>query len=188
MRGVGADFFESLEGANADAAWGLSEEMGGFGDGGSGGFFAFGGNDGGATLAFSFGLFGHGSFHISRKLDILELDTFDVDAPFVGLGVNDFADLSGNFVALAKDFVKVEIAGDVAESGLSESASGIAIISSFENGFASINNASVNDCIYINGDVVASDNFLLGDIHRGGANINLEHLIDIGNNDAKTRT
>ncbi len=186
MRRVGADFFEGLEGANTDTARSLSEEVGGFGDSGSGGFFTFGGNDGGAAFAFSFGLLSHGTFHVGRKLDILELDAFDVDTPFVGLGVDDFADLDGNFVTFAEDFVKIEITGDIAKSGLSKSASGIAIVGSLEDGFASINNASINNSIHIDSDVVTGDDFLFGDIHRSGANIDFEHFVDIRDNDTKT--
>lgn len=184
---VGADFFESLESADVDAARSLSEEMGGFGDSGSGGFFAFGGNDGSATLAFGLGLLGHGAFHVGGEFDILQADAFDVDTPFVGLGVDDFADLGGDFIAFAENFVEVEVAGDVTEGGLGEGAGGIAIIRGFEDGFLGINDASIDYGVNIDGDVITSNDFLLRNVHGGSADVNFEHFVDVRDDDAEAR-
>lgn len=185
LRGVGADFFEGLEGADVDAAWGLGKEMGGFGNSGSSGLFAFGGDDGGAAFALSLGLFGHSAFHIGRELDVLKANALDINTPFVGLGVDDFADLGGDFVAFAKDFVEVEVAGDVAEGGLGESAGGVAVIGGFEDGFLGVDDASIDDGVNIDGDVVAGDDLLFRDVHRGGADVDLDHFVDVRNDDAE---
>lgn len=185
LGGIGADFFESLKGADVNAAWGLGEEVSGFSDGGCGSFFAFSGDDGGTALALGFGLFGHGAFHVGWELNVLEADTFDVDTPFVGLSIDNFADLGGNFVALAEDFVEVEVASDVAEGGLGEGAGGVAVISGFEDGFLSVDDARIDDGVDIDGDVVAGNNFLLRNVHWGGADVDLEHFVDVGDDDAE---
>lgn len=184
---ISGNLFKSLESANVDTTRGLSEETGSFGDGGSSGFFAFGGDDGGAAFAFGFGLLGHGAFHISGKFDVLELDGLDIDAPFVSLSVDDGADLGGDFVALAKDFVEIKIAGDVAQGSLSKSGSGVFITGSLEDGFGGVDDARINHGVNINGNVIAGDDFLLRDVHWSGADVNFDHLVDIGDNDAKTR-
>lgn len=185
LGGVGTDFFERLEGADVDAAGGLGEEVGGLGDGSGSGFFAFGRNDGSAALALGLGLFGHGAFHVGGELDVLKTDAFDVDTPFVGLGVDNFADLGGNLVAFAKDLVEVEVAGDVTKGGLGESAGRVAIVCGFEDSFLSVDNAGVDDGIDIDGDVVAGDNFLFRDVHWGGADVDFKHFVDIGDDDAE---
>ncbi len=159
--------------------------MGSFSNSSSGGFFAFGGDDSGAALAFGFGLLGHGAFHVRGELNVLKFDVFDVDTPFVGLSVDDFANLDGDFIALAKDLIKVEIASDVAESGLGESAGRVGIIRGFKNSLRGVDDAEVNDGVDIDGDVVTGDDFLLRDVHRGGADVNFCHVVDVGNDDAE---
>lgn len=185
MGGVGADFFESLEGADVDTAWSLGEKMGGFGDGGSSGFFAFGGDDGGTAFALGFSLFRHSAFHVGGEFDVLEADAFNVDTPFVGLGVDDFADLGGDFVTFAEDFVEVEVTGNVAEGGLGEGAGCVAVVRGFEDGFLGVDDAGIDDGVDIDGDVVAGDNFLFRDIHRGSANVNFEHFVDVRDDDTE---
>lgn len=184
---ISGNLFKSLESTDVDTTRGLSEETGSFSDGSSGGFFAFGGDDGGAAFAFGFGLLGHGAFHIGGEFDVLELDGLDIDAPFVSLSVDDGADLGGDFVALAKDFVEIKIAGDIAQGGLSEGGSGVFITGSLEDGFGGVDDARINHGVNINGNVIASDDFLLRDVHWGGADVDLDHFIDIRDNDAKTR-
>ncbi len=187
LGGVGADFFKSLESADVDAAWGLGEEMSGFSDGGSGGFFTFSGDNSGTAFTLGFGLFRHGAFHVGGKFDILKTDTFNVDTPFVGLCINDFADLGGDFVAFAQDFIEVEVAGDVAEGSLGEGAGCVTVVRGFEDSFLGIDDASVDDGVDINGDVVAGDNFLFWNVHRGSADVDFEHFVDIGDNNTETR-
>lgn len=187
LGGVGADFLEGLEGADVDAARGLGEHVCGFGDGCGSGFLAFSGDDGGAAFAFGLGLLGHGTFHVGREFYVLETDAFDVDAPFVGLGVDDFANLGGDFVAFAENFVEVEVAGDVAKGGLGEGAGGVAIVRGFEDGLLGVDDAGIDDGVDIDGDVVAGDDFLLGDVHWGGADVDLEHFIDVRDDNAKAR-
>lgn len=186
LGGVGADFFKSLESADVDAAWGLGEEMSGFSDGGSGGFFTFSGDNSGAAFTLGFGLFRHGAFHVGGKFDILKTDTFNVDTPFVGLCINDFADLGGDFVAFAQDFIEVEVAGDVAEGSLGEGAGCVTVVRGFEDSFLGIDDASVDDGVDINGDVVAGDDFLFRNVHRGSADVDFEHFVDVGDNNAET--
>lgn len=182
---IGADFFESLKGADVDAAWSLGEKVGGFGDGSSGGFFAFGGDDGGAAFTLGFSLFRHSTFHVGGELDVLETDAFDVNAPFVGLGVDDFADLSGDFVTFAEDFVEIEVTGDVAEGSLGKGAGCVAVVRGFEDGFLGVDDAGIDDGVNIDSDVVAGDDFLFRDIHRGGADVNFEHFVDVGDDDTE---
>lgn len=182
---VGTDFFESLQGADVKTAWGLSKQVSGFGNGSSSGFFALGGDDGSAAFALGFGLLGHGTLHVGRKLDVLKADALDVDAPFVGLGINNFADLGGNFVTFAENLVEVKIAGDVAKGGLGESAGGVGVIGGFEDGFGGINDAEIDDGVDIDGDVVARDDLLLRNVHWRGAYIYFDHVVDVGNNHAE---
>lgn len=182
---IGTDFLEGLEGADIETARSLGEHMGSFSDSSSGGFFAFGGDDGGAAFAFGFGLFGHGAFHVRRELNVLKFNVFDIDTPFVGLGVDDFANLDGDFVALAKDLIKVEITGDVAEGGLSESAGRVGVIRGFKNSLRGVDDAEIDDSVDIDGDVVAGDDFLLRDVHRGGADVDFCHVVDVGDDDAE---
>lgn len=187
MGGVGADFFESLEGADIKPTWRLGEHASSFGDSSGSGFFSFGRNNGSATFAFGFGLLSHGAFHVGREFDVLEFNILDVNAPLVGLGVNDLADLCGDLVAFAENFVEVEIASHVPKSSLGESAGGIRIVGSLKDGFGGVDNAEIDDSVDINSDIVASDNFLLRNVHRSSTNINLNHMVDVGDDDAEAR-
>lgn len=184
---ISGNLFKSLESTDVDTTRGLSEETGSFSDGSSSGFFAFGGDDGGAAFAFGFGLLSHGAFHIGGEFNVLEFNRLNINAPFVSLSVDDGADLGGDFVALAKDFVEIKIAGDVAQGSLSKSGSGVFIAGSFEDGFGGVDDAGIDHGVNIDGNVIASDDFLLRDVHWGGADVNFNHLVDIGDDDAKTR-
>lgn len=115
----------------------------------------------------------------------METDAFDVDAPFVGLGVDDFANLGGDFVAFAENFVEVKVAGNVAEGGLGEGAGGVAIVRGFEDGLLGINDASIDYGVNVDGDVITGNDFLFRDVHRGSANVDFEHFVDVRDDDAE---
>lgn len=186
LRRISGNFLKSLESANVDTTRGLSEETGSFSNGSGSGLFTFGGDDGSAAFALGFGLLGHGAFHIGGEFNVLEFNRLNINAPFVGLSVDNSADLGGDFIALAEDFIEVEITSDIAQGGLSEGGSGVFIAGSFKDGFGSVDDASIDHGVDIDSDVITRDDFLLGDVHWGGADVNLDHLVNIGDNNAKT--
>ncbi len=187
MGRVGADFFESLESTNIECAGSSGEKTGSFGNGGSGSFFALGRNNRGAAFTFGFGLFGHSTLHVGWEFDVLEFNIFDIDAPFVGLSVNNFANLGRDFVAFAEDFVEIKITSHITEGGLRKRAGGVSVIGGLKDGFGRVNNTEINNCIDIDGNIVARDDFLFGNVHRCSADIDFGHVVDIGNNNTETR-
>ena len=129
---------------------------------------------------------GHGAFHVGRKLDVLEADGFDVDSPFVGLVIDDFLELFGDFVAFAEEFIEFEVAGYVAESGGGKISSCDVVVGDFEDGFSGVEDAHIDNRVNFYRNIVFCNDFLGRDVAGVGADIDFDKFFDIGENEAET--
>ena len=68
--------------------------------------FGFGVNDLGAPVALGLRLLGDGAHHVLRQLDRPDLDIAHLDAPGLGLGVEDALDVGAELLALGQHLVE----------------------------------------------------------------------------------
>ncbi len=68
---------------------------------------------------------------------------------------------------------------------MGKSAGGVGVIGGFEDGLGSVNDTEINDGVNIDGNVVTSDDFLFGNVHWGGTDIDFGHMVNVGDNDVK---
>ncbi len=97
----------------------LGEFGGGFGEIFTGHQFTFRIDDGGTFLTLGLGLFGHGANHRLGELDVLELDSLDIDTPFGRVFVDDREDFGGDLFSLGEEFIERGLASYTTHGGLS---------------------------------------------------------------------
>ena len=81
---------------------------------------AFGVDDLGPAFALGLGLLGDSPDHVLRKIDMLHLDELDLDAPRVGVLVDDLLELGVELLPLRKEVVKIDLPEEAPERGLGE--------------------------------------------------------------------
>ena len=69
--------------------------------------FTLGMDDLGPFLTLCLGLAGHGSLHCIRQLDIFDLDDADLDAPGLGLLINNLLELLVDLITVDEQLVQV---------------------------------------------------------------------------------
>src|SRR6059036_3867835 len=67
-------------------------------------------DDLGSALALGFGLLGHGALHVLGQVDLLDLDGRDLDAPRLGVLVDDPLELLVDLVARRQEVVELDLA------------------------------------------------------------------------------
>jgi len=70
-----------------------------------------------AAIALGLGLFGDRANHVLRQLDGPDLNVADLDAPCLGLGVEDSLDIGAEFLALRQHLIQLVLAQDGAQGG-----------------------------------------------------------------------
>jgi hypothetical protein len=70
------------------------------------------------SLSLCLGLFGHGSLHFLGKIDMLNLDSGHLDAPWVRLGIQNLLKLSVYLLPLRKQLVQLSLSAHTAKGGL----------------------------------------------------------------------
>ena len=111
---------------------------------------AFGINDLGAPLALRFGLTRDRTNHRFVDVDVLDLDIRDLDAPGIGLAIEYCPDVRVQFVALSEHLIKIVLAEDRAQRGLSELAHGVDILLHLDDGALRVDHMEIDDGIDVN--------------------------------------
>src|SRR3954470_4129927 len=117
-------------------------------------------------------------FMLSGRLDVLELDDGHLDAPLLGLDVEDLADVLVDLVRLGQGLVEGVTAHDGAERGLGDLVDGRSDVLDRDDGADRIVDAVVRDGGDVDADVVAGDDPLGLDRHRDDAQRDAVDAID----------
>src|SRR3546814_18007484 len=97
----------------------------------------------GAALALRLGLAGYHPDHALADIDMLDLDIGHLDAPGIGLAVEDFLDIVVQLVAFGQHLVEVMLAEHRTQGGLGQLAGGGEIVRSEER---RVGKACVSTC------------------------------------------
>ena len=123
-------------------------------------------NDFGAALAFGFGLLGDGALHLFGNVDLFHFHLGDLDAPGLGVLIEDDLQLGVYFVALRENFVELELADDAADRGLRELRCRVLIVLHLRHREIGVNDAEVANGVHFHGNVVARDDVLRRNVKR----------------------
>ena len=74
----------------------------------------------GPSLPFGLRLTGHGTLHLVRQIDVLHLHGGDLDAPGVGLLVQNLLELGIDLVTFCQELVQLHLAAHAPQGGLGE--------------------------------------------------------------------
>src|SRR5207248_7417368 len=144
-------------------------------------------DDLGTALAFRLGLLGNGALHLLRQVDLLDLDLGDLDAPRIGVGVEDRLDLLVDAIALGEQLVELCLAADAAQRGLRELGGREQEVLHVDERAIGIDHAEVNDGVDLDRDVVARDHVLRGNVERDDAQIHAHGALDDRNDEHEAR-
>ena len=173
-----ADLGEGLQVAQLQGHGLGGHERGGVDQLGGGVELALGVDDLGAALAFGLGLLGHGAQHVLRHVDLLDLDGDDLEAEGRGVAVDDGLDALVELVAVGEHLVEIDFAEDGAQRGLGELRGLVDVVGDLDDGLDGIDDAQGDDGVDLEGDVVAGDDVLRGDLHGLLAQGDADDLVD----------
>jgi CheY-like chemotaxis protein len=132
----------------------------------------------GAAVALGLGLARDGADHVLVEVDVLDLDIDDLDAPSVGLVVEDPLDVSVQALALGEQLVQIVLSEHRAQGGLGELAGGHLEFLDLDDRFFGVDHLEIEHRIDAHGDVVLGDQVLFGDIHGDHAQVDANELLD----------
>ncbi|MNS70839.1 hypothetical protein D3C72_1041890 [compost metagenome] len=118
-------------------------------------FLAFGVDDLGAPFAFGLGLAGDDADHAFIQVDVLDFHVRHLDAPCVGLRIQDLLHVVVQLVALGQHFVQVVLAQDRAQGRLRQFTGGLPEVLYLDHGAFRIDDAKVDDGVHFDRYVVA---------------------------------
>src|ERR1017187_3890553 len=139
--------------------------------------FAFRVHDLRAAFAFGLGLFGHRALHAVRQRDLLHFHARDLDAPRLGLLVNDLLQFLVDDIALREQVVQRRLAEHAAQGRLRDERGRLPEIFHLHHRRVRVHDAKINHRVHRGGHVVARHHFLLGHVNRHHAQIHLHHLV-----------
>ena len=148
---------------------------------------ALGIDDPGAPLALRLGLAGDGADHALVQVHVLDLDVGDLDAPGVGLLVEDALDVLVELVALGEHLVQLVLAEHRAQRGLCQLAGGHVIVLHLNDHALRIDHPEVDHRVDLDRDVVARDDVLARHIHDDRAQVHPHHLLHDRDDDHQSR-
>jgi hypothetical protein len=123
-------------------------------------------DDLGAGLALCLGLLGHGAEHGLGHVDLFDLDGDDFYAEGGGVAVDDGLNALVEGLAVGEELVEIDLAEDGAEGGLGELGGLVDVVCDLDDRFDGVDDAEGDDGVDLEGDVVAGDDVLRGDLHR----------------------
>src|SRR2546430_4374287 len=139
---------------------------------------AVGVDDLGAPLALGLRLLGHRALHVLRKVDLLDLHGRDLDAPGLGVLVDDPLKLLVDLVARREKVVELDLAEHAPECRLRDLRGRIEIVLHRDHRPLRIHDAEVDDRADLERDVVARDHVLGRHVERDRLQAHLDHLVD----------
>src|SRR5471032_1430610 len=143
--------------------------------------FAFGSDDFRAPLALRFGLPGHRALHLRRQVELLHFHGSDLDAPGLGVLIEDLLQLLVDLLPLREQVVEVELAQSRTQGRLRELGGRVEEVLHLDDGPLGIDDPEVDHRRDLQADVVAGDHVLRRHVARHRAQVDLHHPIDAGN-------
>src|SRR6185312_7477044 len=140
-----------------------------------------------ASLALGLRLARHRALHALRDPDVLDLDRRDLDAPRVGLLVDDLLQRLVEALALGEQHVEVGLAEHGAQRRLRDLRRRGPVALDLDHGLDRVDDAEVRDGVDLRGDVVARDQVLRRDVERDRAQVDADHAVDAGDEEDDPR-
>src|SRR6266404_3153112 len=184
---VAGDLGERLQVAQLHRLRALREHGGGLLQLFGGLQLAFGVDHLGAPLALGFGLARDGAHHRLVQVDVLDLDVGDLDAPGVGLRVEDSLDVEIELLALRQQLVELVLAQHRAQRGLRQLAGGLQEVDHLDDRVLRVDDAEIDHRVHLHRDVVARDHVLRRHVEHHGAQVDAHHLLDHRDDDDQPR-
>ena len=174
----GADLGEGLQIAQLHRGGNAAEDFRGVDEGLRGLEFGLGVDHLGAAVAFGFGLLGDRPHHVFGELDGPDLDIADLDAPGLGLGVEDALHVGAELLALGQHLVEFVLAEHRAQRGLGEHVGRRQIVLDPDDRAFRVDHVEIEHRVDLHRDIVARDHVLARDFDHFDAQVDADHLLD----------
>ena len=140
--------------------------------------FALGVDDLGAPLPLRLGLAADGADHGLVEVHLLDFHVGDLDAPLLGLGVDDFLHVVVELVALRQHLVEVVLAEHRAQRGLGELAGGHVVVLDTDHRALRVHHPVVEHRVHVHGDVVLGNDVLARHVQGDHPQVHADELLD----------
>src|SRR6266567_2595526 len=134
-------------------------------------------------LALGLGLLGHGALHGARQLDVLDLDASHLDAPWLGLVVDDLLQLLVDDVPLRQQLVNGGLAQHRPKRGLRDLGRCVDVVQDLNDRALRVDHLEVDDGVDLGGHVVLGDDLLRRHLERDHAQVDLHEAVDTERDD-----
>jgi len=142
--------------------------------------FAFGVDDLGSAFPFGLGLLGDGPDHVLRKVHLFHLHELDLDAPGVGVLLDDGLEAGVQFIPLRKEVVERNLAEDAAQGRLGQLGGGVEIILHIKHALERVDDPEVENGVDLHRNIVLRNDILGGDGHRDEPEADSHDTVDRG--------
>src|SRR2546426_5014544 len=139
---------------------------------------AVGVDDLGPPLALGLRLLRHRTLHVLRQVDLLDLHGRDLDAPGLGVLVDDPLELLGDLVARREEVVELDLAEHAPERRLRGRRAAVEIVLYGDHRPLRVHDAEVDDRADLERDVIARDHVLGRDVEGHRLEAHPDHLVD----------
>src|SRR3954470_20449528 len=184
---LGADLDERLQVPELQRRRMRFDDVGGHAELLRGLVLALGRDDLGAPLALGLRLARHRPLHLGREVDRLHLDGADLDAPGLGMEVEDLLQLLVDLLPLGEEIVELQLPEGGSERRLGELGGRVEEILHLDDGALRVDDPEVDHRAHLQADVVAGDDVLRRHVPGHGAEVDLHHAVDAGDDPVEAR-
>ena len=150
---------------------------------------ALGGDDLGPPFPFGFGLPRHGPLHALRDLDVLDLDDAHLDAPGLGLLVDDLLEPSVELVALGEQVVEVGLAQNAPQRRLGDLRGGRdEVLHLHDRACEGSTTRKYATALTLAGTLSLVMTSWAGHVEGDGPQVDAHHAVDDGDDEEQART
>ena len=135
-------------------------------------------DDLGAFLALGLGLPRHRALHVWRQIDVLHLDGRHLDAPGIGVLIENLLQLLIQPIALRQQIVELDLAEHAAQRGLGELRRRVHVVLDLDNRPARVHDAEVEHRVDLDRHVVARDHVLRRHVEDDRPQADPHHAVD----------
>ncbi len=135
-------------------------------------------NDFRTPLALGFCLFGHGTLHFLRQVQVFNFDGVDLDPPLIRFRVQDRLQAMIDTVTLGQEFVQLKLPQHIAQHCLRFLIRCRVPIFDIDNRFLGAEDVEEHDRVHLQRDVVFGNDVLGRHIDRDDPGIHLVHAFD----------
>ncbi len=137
----------------------------------------------GPALSLCLRLCRHHAFHLLGELNLFNLHGGDLDAPGVGVLVDNLLKHLVEPLPLGEQLIKLGLAEDIAQGGLGYLGGGSDMVQDLDHGALRVNYPEVNYGVHPDGDIVLGDYLLVRDIHGDDTQVYLHHPVHEGDDE-----